>query len=207
MTAPSPGTGQTPISVGYLASETDRIASLAREMRDKLKLASDAAAPIFQILEFRIIEAFPDFRFVVDYPDNFDHPVLALTRWNPPQIVVRESVYLHAAADSGPARVVLAHELGHLWLEHGRNHSLLYEWQADEFAAELLMPGDIAVSLSAEHIAKQYAVPMRTAEIRLQTLKARRSKRSANKVPKFEPYAGLLSRYEIEVLKWVPAAA
>jgi hypothetical protein len=207
-------TGQPKVSVGYPISDVRKIASLVGRMRAKFGLSPVDMVPIFEILEFRITDTFPDFRFVVDLDINFDHSVLALTKWSPPEIVVRESVYQHAAAEFGPARVVLAHELGHLWLRHGQNYTsrvntqredhLLFEWQADEFAAELLMPSEVVLSMTPDVIAKRFLVPSRTAKARLQTLLARDRSSPETKIPRFEPYSGLLSRYEREVLKWVP---
>ena len=43
----------------------------------------------------------------------------AYTEFSPPQIVVRESVYLGAANRNGRDRMTMAHELGHLVMHAG----------------------------------------------------------------------------------------
>jgi hypothetical protein len=209
-------TDEPQVTICCSFDDIDKIAHSAERMRAALNLAPQDAAPIFDILEFQIaeVEHFKDFSFVIDFDANFDHCVLAMTRLNPPEIVVRESVYRHAAVGTASARVVLAHELGHLWLGHGQNllggtkspveeQALLVEWQADEFAAELLMPRQIILAMEPDCVARQFAVPLRSAQARLQTLTSRR-RRSKKDVPRFEQYKGLLSRFENEVLKWVP---
>jgi hypothetical protein len=202
-----PAPDELAVFITFSFADVERIASSARWMRDALHLSPQDAVPILDVLEFRVVEALKNFRFVVDLDDNFDRSVLAKARRIPmPEIVVRESVYQHATIDSGAARVVLAHELGHLWLGHvepSDGYSAFLEWQADEFAAELLMPGTVAVEMDAERIERQFSVPLRTAKVRLQTLRNRQRDCSAI----FEKYSGLLSRFEKEVLKWVPASS
>jgi uncharacterized protein DUF955 len=208
-----PSVSELQVFICYSHADMKGIASSAKHLRETLNISLKEALPIFDVLEFRIADFFKEFRFVVDLDHNFDPSVLAMTRQDPPEIIVRESVYQHAAVGSEPARVVLAHELGHFWLGHGGNvargvapsleHSQL-EWQADEFAAELLMPGNIAKQMTADHIAKQFAVPLKTAKIRRQALEARQKSLSATNNFGFEAYTGLLSRFEKEVLNWVP---
>lgn len=64
---------------------------------------------------------------------------------------IREDVYENANNGQGRDRFTIAHELGHLILQHNhilaRTSSLMThkpyedsEWQADNFAAEFLMP-------------------------------------------------------------------
>jgi hypothetical protein len=217
----------TDIFISYSHADIDRIASLAARFRQALGLSSKEEFPIVDVLEFEISKVCKDFRLTVDLPANFDADVLATARFQPPEIVVRESVYQHAVVGSEPARVILAHELGHLWLAHGAEPAaehIQIEWQADEFAAELLMPGDVISKMvadefalellmhsdmvskkAADRIAKQFAVPSQSAKIRMEILEVRRQNSSKNNVPRFEPYTPLLSRFERDLLYWVPA--
>jgi hypothetical protein len=198
------------IFISYSHADITRIASLAARFRRALDLSPKEEFPIVDVLEFEISKVCKDFRLAVDSPTNFDVDVLAAARFQPPEIVVRESVYQHAAVGSEPARVVLAHELGHLWLAHGTEPAGDYiqlEWQADEFAAELLMPGDIVSKIGADRIAKQFAVPLQSAKLRKKTLEERRQNSSKGNVPRFEPYRPLLSRFERDLLYWVPPSA
>jgi len=201
------------VFISYSYGDEKRIASLAAHLRQTIGVRPEKAFPIVDVLEFQICDLWKNFRFVVNLDSNFDPLVLATAKFDPPEIVVRESVYQHAVIDSRPARVVLAHELGHFWLRHGRKslkeaqlEAEYLEWQADEFAAELLMPSGIASRMAPDEIAGQFKVPPQTAKVRLETLEARRKISSADGVPRYEPFMGLLSRFERELLYWAPAS-
>lgn len=94
-------------------------------------------------------------------------------------IRIKESVYNNACQGNGRDRYTLAHELGHLLLH--KNVSIIFaktdnnkilpyedsEWQADTFAAELLMPFEQAKNChSPEEIAKTFNVSREAAEVR-----------------------------------------
>jgi hypothetical protein len=195
------------IFISYSYEAAISIASLAARLRHDLQLSIEEEFPIVDVLEFQIVQFCKDFRLVVDSSVNFDQNVLAMARLAPPEIAVRESVYQHAAVGSEPARVILAHELGHLLLAHGAASSaehIQLEWEADEFAAELLMPSAIASTMSEDRIARQFAVPLRTAKSRLEKLKPRQKYSSKKGVPRFECYTPLVSQFEKELLYWVP---
>ena len=82
-------------------------------------------------------------------------------------------------------RFTLAHEFGHMVLHNSEvqgfpraisresNHKPFRdsEWQADAFAAELMMPAERARGLSAEEIARRFGVSLQAARIRESVLK------------------------------------
>lgn len=102
-------------------------------------------------------------------------------------IQIREDVYNNACNlnratvnQCGRDNFTLAHELGHLFLHKGaiglargninRPHERYKdsEWQADQFAAEFLMPYDqIHVGMTAESIQKMFLVSRAAAQNRL----------------------------------------
>jgi Zn-dependent peptidase ImmA (M78 family) len=97
---------------------------------------------------------------------------------------VREDVYEELCANDGRARFTVAHELGHLFLHQdtggfarfSRDTAMkIYEsseWQADNFAAELLMPLDFAVNCGGiESIMAMFGVSYTAAEIRWKLVK------------------------------------
>lgn len=103
-------------------------------------------------------------------------------------LTIRESVYVAACQGVPRALFTVAHELGHLILAHRRpafnrqtqRHSFEVwedsEWQADQFAAELLMPLPqmIATGLqSADQIAGVFGVSVPAAGRRLKQLRKR----------------------------------
>lgn len=77
-------------------------------------------------------------------------------------ILLREDVYEGLCQESGRDRFTVCHEIGHLILKHGvslarttardRVHTWITdsEWQADNFAAEFLMPVEPLVRLCTE---------------------------------------------------------
>lgn len=86
------------------------------------------------------------------------------------------------------ARFTLAHEVGHILLHNseiqglargnrlGTSHKVYCdsEWQADTFAAEFLMPADIARGMSEEEIMNTFGVSHSSATIRRKVLCAKR---------------------------------
>src|SRR5262249_46855204 len=123
-----------------------------------------------------------------DVDPGLSPDVLALARIDPPEIVVRDAIYRAGVDGSDDARLILAHELGHIWLLHGAqaylstasgrpqqftnlDRTYSAEWKADEFAAELMMPGAQCRTMSAVEISDQYGVPLRVAEWRRDLLR------------------------------------
>jgi Zn-dependent peptidase ImmA (M78 family) len=114
---------------------------------------------------------------------------------------------------SEAARLILAHELGHIVLAHGSSYHkqsdgqesfCIAEWEADEFAAELLMPSKVALQMGPETLARFFAVPLRSAQLRLETLKNRMNISSAKSIPRYEHHIDLLSKFDKDLLYWVP---
>jgi len=105
----------------------------------------------------------------------------AYTQFNPPHIVVRNSIYQLARKANGRSRMTLAHELGHLVMHPGAsklrsewsrpdNDLKPYEsaeWQANKFASLFLMPSHIAREfVSPSHLAESCKVSYQAAQIR-----------------------------------------
>ncbi len=112
----------------------------------------------------------------------------AYTQFNPPHIVVRNSVYQSARKADGRSRMTLAHELGHLVMHPGAsklrsdfapsNSPKLKpfesaEWQANKFASLFLMPVHIVREFtSASQLSESCQVSLRAAQIRFSELGA-----------------------------------
>ena len=100
-------------------------------------------------------------------------------------IVMRDSDYIGCLEGTNPrALFTLAHELGHLVLSHertfnreeivGHKYYEDSEWQADTFAAELLMPLSVIEQENLRtpwELKKRFGVSYEAAEIRLMKLK------------------------------------
>ena len=89
---------------------------------------------------------------------------------------VRESVYENAINGSYRERFNIAHEIGHIFLHDditvsfARNEKTIPaykdpEWQANTFAAELLVPPDQISGMTADEISKKYGVSKKVAQI------------------------------------------
>ncbi|WP_431146537.1 ImmA/IrrE family metallo-endopeptidase [Pseudomonas alvandae] len=121
--------------------------------------------------------------------DNlFPSDVLALAFPDRHLIRVKQSVWSGAVRGDRMSRFTLAHELGHLILHNSdrlgfarhhpsspRSHNFYEdsEWQADRFAAELLIPaGELSgMRLNASQIAVKYGVSKKSAGIRICSLR------------------------------------
>lgn len=102
-------------------------------------------------------------------------------------ICIREDVYEKACLDDARARFTIIHEFGHLVLGHSRTLNRApsaiptrtfedSEWQADQFAAEFLMPYHLIQRhklYTAEEIQRYFRVSLPAAHRRVNQLKSR----------------------------------
>lgn len=212
------------VFVSYSISERRRISSIVRKLRAIVGVSDKEEFPIVDFLEFEFHKIRRDFVLIVESDDDFGDGVLAKATNSPPQIVVRESLYEAAVEGHPSARFVLAHELGHLCLSHRksvqggtRNFSYVEydsekqifnaEWQANEFAAELLIPSDLAFVMSTDEISERYGVLPKFVQRRLALLNMRKMISSREEeIPLYEPHPMLLSGYESDLMPPVKGA-
>lgn len=128
--------------------------------------------PITKALEILGQKPFEDFSFeILDDNDPSMVDKWAYTTPDNKCIYIKNSVYNNACQHHPQSRFTIAHELGHLLLGHkldivfarqnGNTKIPCFrdsEWQADTFAAELLMPAELAKGLCAEEIERQFGV-------------------------------------------------
>jgi Zn-dependent peptidase ImmA (M78 family) len=129
----------------------------------------------------------PELVFQVWADSELENGVLGLARFWPPEIIMAESAYIEAVNGRGRGRWVAAHELGHIWLMHGSEAAFRgpakstvriptrfsAEFQADEFAAELLMPAGSCRTMTITEITRTFGVSPSTAERRLAFIRSR----------------------------------
>ena len=171
-----------------------RVSNVVAVLRLRLKLTYDERFPIIEFLEFEIptFKQFADFRLVIGTDDRFQEGVLAVAKSAPLQIVVRERIYCDAIYGDTLARYALAHELGHVFLGHvansrgdekkfveRTNNVSRLEWEADEFASELLAPSYMLQKMTSGDVASKFAVSTNFAELRLKTIEKRTRSRNA----------------------------
>lgn len=123
-------------------------------------------------LEWEVVEkhVMPDIEAATN-PDNL-------------KMVIREDIYnaLHNSLDPlhNRARFTIAHEFGHLLMHEGvalarhSNYTHKFfedsEWQADAFAAELLMPSEGCLGMTPEDIRSIYGVSNTAAQAKYNAL-------------------------------------
>lgn len=166
------------------------IRQYTRYVRHKLNI-KNYYVDIVKIVEDMFPKFIPNynFRIVNDEDDDVDMKgILAYVEANNGKITmyVRENIYDEALQDNGRARFTLAHEAGHVLMHcdqsvilrridiHGQMHSPIEyernpEWQANQFAAELLAPLNLTKGLSVKQIMDTFKVSHECATIRKRT--------------------------------------
>lgn len=165
-------------------AQIERIASDQRALWRTLKQQDPDCFPIDRFIEFVLVPYLPGFQ--LELVDDEEMPGYEGATW-PDQRLMRfpNSVYEGACAGDPRSRFTMAHELGHLMLHEGTQRFdrrtdpaqrvVAYrdsEWQANEYAASILMPRHIVKQLRcATQIADRCGVSYHAASTRLKTLK------------------------------------
>jgi Zn-dependent peptidase ImmA (M78 family) len=165
----------------------------AQSVRDALRIVTPKF-PLTQVLEVALPTAVED--FVCDIREDFEMKALyganieAMTTPDRLLIELRASTYDGLCREQGRPRFTVAHELGHLFLHQKESQRFARasssqiqpyensEWQANTFAAELLMPLHMACECtSAEEISEVFAVSKEAAAFRWELVKKEISKK------------------------------
>lgn len=161
--------------MGKIAKPMSRIKlrTMANKIRQLTKISDDEPFPVVRFLEMILSEW--DYEMDIVSDENMESnyaeiiPSLKIFR-------IRECVYLNAIAGSHRDRFTIAHEIGHLFLHDditvsfARNEKSIPayknpEWQANTFAAELLVPHGKIDGMTADEISKKYGVSKKVAQI------------------------------------------
>ena len=157
------------------------IGGIADNLRAKLGLAEEPRAPVIELIERVLDQRLGLLRFEVGSHDEMGRAE-GYTCPNGEFIMLREDVYLGVWAGEGRARFTTAHELGH-WAMHtniplararhgdGTPAFRLAEPQANQFAAEFLMPKSFICALDDEDdLVERFGVSWEAARNRLRYL-------------------------------------
>lgn len=143
-------------------------------------------APFFEMASF--IDQLHEYGIIYDVVDSSDLPNGIEACCLPEQrlITLSEDTYKKACEDEPRARFTVIHELGHILLAHTRtfhrdNGGVIAafedsEWQANQFAAEFLMPLDHMAQeriTQVDHLIFAYQVSAPAAERRIAQLTKR----------------------------------
>jgi uncharacterized protein DUF955 len=159
------------------------IEKVARKLRVEFGYRNEVKVDILDVVEFKLSTLFPDFSFVVIEDKSEADDVLALTRAEPLEIVLKESIYQQAINEHPQARFILAHELGHLMLHRKYIHPMAdillddirspdsgFEGEADWFAGAFLIPSEVINCMAPKDIATRFGVSESLAQERLRQL-------------------------------------
>ena len=178
------------------AKSAKDIADIARAVRE---LLGQSKTWILDLINLRDkltkIKGLEGLDFVV-LPEDQMHGALAYTTSNPPRIFLGQKTANDLARGDGRARWTLAHEMGHLLMHPGAAKPRMAignartswiatfesaEWQADEFAANVLMPEEIVIDAAdADELMEMCGVTKTAAERRFNSLV---TKRRPRKIP------------------------
>ena len=163
-----------------IADIRDR-SKIVREVLEKILDRKVEYFPIVDFIEKVMPQIFEDFYVEVDTVEEMGncHGLACPTE---KCIKIREDVYDRAIKGFGRDRFTLAHELGHYLMHQPENVSFARagekgvetyrnpEWQANTFAAELLMPKELIDTDNIEEIADRFGVSNQAASIRVKKI-------------------------------------
>lgn len=156
------------------------IEKYALHIREKLGVDKKLYIPIMKIAEHVLPQIDPTFQMVTMYEDEMSGEY-ANYRPQDNTLSIRQDVYVAACNDDPRHRFTIAHELGHYFMHDDitafsrceRNEIIpTYrnpEWQANVFAAALLMPSELIKGMSAEEVAWKCKTSLQSAEIALKS--------------------------------------
>jgi transcriptional regulator with XRE-family HTH domain len=167
------------------------VAKRAKEFRSAFDVRDQERGekfPIDKAVELVLPLCVPEFSFLVT-PEDQMKGISGRACLSPPFIEVSDRVYREASEGISSGRWILAHELGHFWLAHGEGmrgpyrpaskklpDTISAEWQADEFAGELLMPRSTCSKMTKDQIAEIFGVSEAVAKHRLSFIGEERSR-------------------------------
>lgn len=145
----------------------------ANKIRKLAGVSDDEPFPVVKFLETILLAEGWQFDIV---PDDEMPEKYAETIPNEKKFRIRESVYEDAIKDYPRHRFTVAHEIGHLLFHDNLTVSLARneepipkykdpEWQANTFAAELLVPFNKIRRMSVNEISQKYRVSKKVAQI------------------------------------------
>jgi|GEM_PF-3743782 len=156
----------------------EQIELFASNFRRHLAVHDQPWIDILRILDLELAKLLPSLSFIVVESSELEDGILAFTTHEPLSIVVSNIVYDQASCGDPAARMVLAHELGHLLLHRPRrlshfpnamfNHHdhAAMEMEAHQFAMAFLMPLNLVEGMSLDEISELFGVSSRQAELR-----------------------------------------
>lgn len=164
------------------ARSMKEIREIVQAFKRKFDCCDVLKFPVVYFIDNILPDLFPDYKFLKveekDLPGqygNTDHKNKVLK--------IRTDVYSNALKEDTVALFSIAHEIGHLFLHQEQGYIFsraMYrfpayvsaEWQANYFAAELLMSSHLIIDLNEKEIEEKCCVSPKTASIQLNHAKS-----------------------------------
>lgn len=161
------------MKVSAVPRSRESIRKMARWVREQLNMEDRLDFPIVEVIEF----------LAVDEEEAFDYEIVSevemtdtygTTNTMSNIMKIRENVYEGAVNGNPRDRFTLCHEFGHWFLHQPEYVSFARgsipkycdpEWQANTFAAELMIPYYLVKGMSMEEIVEKCGVSYTCAEI------------------------------------------
>lgn len=153
------------------------IRNIVNQLKEHLDLTDELKFPLIAFYENVIPEFFPDYRFLYVSEDELNGEE-ACTDHFKKEVRIRSDAYEKALDKSATDLFTIAHEIGPLFLHKGESLAFTRtkerfpayksaEWQANYFAAELLMSSHLIVNMEIDDIVEQCGVSKTAAKIQL----------------------------------------
>lgn len=157
------------------------IRGVAKAFRQKCGLSQIQKFPACETFEYLLDKIFEKFEWEIIPDDQMSEE--GKTFAGAHKIEIRESVYIAACRGDGRARFTIMHEVGHFLLHSPDRIALCRlkpgeklppfedpEWQANTFAAEILMDIDVVHGMDYRQISKTCEVSFGAAKTRFHKL-------------------------------------
>lgn len=159
------------------ARSMKEIREIVKEIKKAFEFENLLKFPLMKFYEHVLPDLFPDYRFIYVNRDEMNGEE-AYTDHIKKEVRIRVDVYKRALKGIPGDIFTIAHEIGHLFLHQGENIAFSRtrvrfpayrsaEWQANYFAAELLMSSELILDLSEEEISEKCGVSLKAASIQL----------------------------------------
>ncbi len=152
---------------------SDSIKNIVKNFKENYGISLNGEVDVIQCLDKLLVEDFLEYEIV---PDTELKGSYAETDLYFRKILIKENVYLGAVQRNSRDRFTLAHELGHMVLHTQgitlcRNNEKINtyedpEWQANQFAAEFLVPLEKIYNMNISEIANTFQVSIEMATYR-----------------------------------------
>lgn len=164
---------------GSIAKPTSiiQLRMAAYKFREIMGLENRLYFPVVQFIEW-ILPVVLDFDFEILDVSEMPPQTYAFTVPDKKIMYIRKDVYEAACKGQGRARFTLVHEIGHLLFHTEENIMFARsdqkipaysdpEWQANTFAAELLIPKNMVQGMSIDDVVEKCGVSRQCAEIQM----------------------------------------